>query len=46
MAVKKRVVMKLCIRVAGRVTCKDGGYSADYESGTVGPTAVTISYPA
>lgn len=45
MAVKRRVTMKLCIRVAGRIVCKDAGYVADYEAGTVGPTSLTISYP-
>ena len=42
----KTVTMKLCVRVAGAIKCRDGGFSATYESGTVGPTAVSITYPA
>ena len=45
MAVKTTVTMKMCIRVAGIVKCKDGGYSATYEEATVGPTSVSLSYP-
>lgn len=39
------VKMKICTRVAGVVKCKDGGFEATYEKGTVGPTAVSVSYP-
>jgi len=45
MAVKAEVTMKLCVRKAGVIKCKDGGYKATYEEKTVGPTDVTISYP-
>lgn len=40
-----KVVMKICTRVAGTVKCKDGGFVAEYEKGTVGPTSVSVSYP-
>lgn len=40
-----KVVMKICVRVAGVVKCKDGGFTAEYEKGTVGPTSVSVSYP-
>jgi len=40
-----KVTMKLCVRVAGKVACKDGGFSATYEKGTVGPTDVDVTYP-
>lgn len=40
-----KVVMKICTRVAGVVKCKDGGFVAEYEKGTVGPTSVSVSYP-
>lgn len=40
-----KVTMKLCTRVAGTVRCKDGGFVAEYEKGTVGPTSVSVSYP-
>lgn len=39
------VKMKLCVRVAGKVSCVADGFTATYEKGTVGPTAVSVSYP-
>jgi len=45
MAVKTTVTMKLCIRKAGVIKCKEKGYYAEYEEATVGPTDVTLSYP-
>jgi len=45
-AVKKPpVIMRLCIRVAGNVKCRDEGYYARYETQTVGPVDVDIKYP-
>jgi len=45
MAVKTRVTMRMCIRVAGEIRCVDKGYYAEYEEGTVGPTTITLRYP-
>jgi len=45
MAVKTTVSMRMCIRVAGEIKCKDKGYYAEYEERTVGPTSVTLVYP-
>lgn len=42
----KEVRMKLCTRVAGRISCVADGFKATYEPGTVGPTAVSILYPS
>ena len=40
------VSMKLCVRTpGGEIRCKDDGFKATYEKGTVGPKAVTISRP-
>ena len=38
------VKMRLCFRPpgGGAIKCNDGGFKATYESGTVGPKAVTI----
>jgi len=42
---ERKVTMDLCIRVAGKVKCKTEGFKATYKKGTVGPTAVEITYP-
>ena len=43
---KTVVTMKLCVRRAGKITCKDEGYKAEYDTATVGPTKLELSYPS
>jgi len=46
MAVKRKVEMDLCVRIAGKIECKPKGYKATYHAATVGPVAVSVEYPA
>jgi len=43
--VKTTVTMKLCVRRVGVITCRDAGYVASYDTATVGPTQLTVTYP-